>query len=362
MRANDHPRQAERLAALRYFNILDTPREARYDSIVELVAELCEAPVAVINLIDENRQWFKAEVGLGVRETPLETSLCSHVILQPGLTIINDTLADPRMCDNPLCLGASSLRFYAGALLQTDSGLPLGTLCVLDYKPRDLTATQKRTLTVLAQQVMTQIQLRREVQMSADLLQEVDHRVKNSLSLVNALLGLQSRQSSDPALKEALQTAQGRIASVAYLHDLLHRSTSALHVDVAELAQGIVGSLRAQSRPDIEIRSNLPGIQVSPRDGINIGIILNELATNALRHGFNEGRSGVIEIVGQTSDGRLWLSVVDNGVGLPPHFDLSSGTGVGMKLATSLTKLFATELRASRSPGGGASFRFDVPL
>ena len=95
-----HPRQHERLTALHSLGILDTPREPKYDEIVELVAEICEAPIAVINLIDEKRQWFKAEVGLGVRETPLETSLCSHVILNPGVTIIPDTLADGRMCDN----------------------------------------------------------------------------------------------------------------------------------------------------------------------------------------------------------------------------------------------------------------------
>lgn len=362
MRAEDHPRQNERLAALRHLNILDTPREARYDSIVELAAELCDAPIAVINLIDEKRQWFKAEVGLGVRETPIETSLCSHVILQPGLTIITDTLTDPRMCGNPLCLEPQNLRFYAGALLQTESGLPIGTLCVLDNKPRDLDERQKRVLVVLAEQVMTQIQLRREIQMSADLLQEVDHRVKNSLSLVNALLGLQSRQSNDEALKAALDAAQGRISSVGRLHDMLHRSSSALHVDIAGLADGIVASLRAQARPGIQIKSTLPPAQLSARDGVNIGIILNELATNALRHGFGQGRDGEIEISGWIDGNRLWLCVGDNGAGLLPEFDLTSGQGVGMKLATSLTTQFASELRYEAVPGGGAAFKFDVPL
>ncbi len=124
-----------------------------------LIAKLCDAPIAVINLIDQERQWFKAEVGLGVRETPLETSICSHVILTSGLTVITDTLDDPRMCDNPLCFSSPNLRFYAGVCLETDEGLPLGTLCVLDHKPRDLSELQKEVLAVLARQVMVQINL-----------------------------------------------------------------------------------------------------------------------------------------------------------------------------------------------------------
>ena len=116
MKAQYHPFEPARLAALRAYDVLDTPRESDFDDIVMLASRICEPPIAVINLIDETRQWFKAETGLGVRETPLDTSLCAHVILQEDFVEIPDTLADASMRDNPLCLADPGLRFYAGYL------------------------------------------------------------------------------------------------------------------------------------------------------------------------------------------------------------------------------------------------------
>jgi len=129
VKAELHFAETQRLAALRGYDILDTPREAEFDDIVEVVSAICETPISVINLIDAGRQWFKAEVGLGVRETPIDSSLCAHAILQPDLFVVPDTTKDARFCDNPLVTGEPRLRFYAGALLETPDGLPLGTIC-----------------------------------------------------------------------------------------------------------------------------------------------------------------------------------------------------------------------------------------
>ncbi len=152
---------AARLRALLRYDILDTPKEADYDDIAAMASEICEAPIAVVNLVADDRQWFKAEVGIGVRSTPLETSFCAHAILRPGLTIIPDTRQDTRFDCNPLVTADGGIRFYAGALLETPEGLPIGTVCVLDTRPRDLTPFQARTLSRLARQVMTQLELRR---------------------------------------------------------------------------------------------------------------------------------------------------------------------------------------------------------
>ncbi|MDT8333978.1 PAS domain S-box protein, partial [Roseomonas gilardii] len=154
--------EAERLAALDSYAILDTPPEQDFDDLVRLAAELLEAPMAAVNLIAESRQWFKAEVGLGVREMPLDDSICSRMLLQRGELIVPDLLEDPRFSCNPLVNAGSGLRFYAGELLQTPDGLPLGTLCVLDTKPRPegLTARQRFVLKTLARQVMSQLTLR----------------------------------------------------------------------------------------------------------------------------------------------------------------------------------------------------------
>ena len=155
--------EARRLAALRRYDILDTEREPQFDEIAALAAEICGTPIGVVNLIDEHRQFFKAEVGLGVRSTPLESSFCAKAILEEDFLHVPDATQDPRFDCNPLVTGEPGLRFYAGALLKTAEGLPIGTLCVLDTAPKTLNALQKRTLCVLAAQVVTLLELRLNV-------------------------------------------------------------------------------------------------------------------------------------------------------------------------------------------------------
>ena len=154
-------RETQRLAALTQYRILDTPRERSFDELAALAAGLCDTPIAAVNLVGEGRQFFKAEVGLGVRETPLESSFCAKALLEDDFLLVPDALDDPRFACNPLVLGEPHLRFYAGALLKTEDGLPIGTLCVLDHRPRELTDLQQGALRVLARQVMAQLDLRR---------------------------------------------------------------------------------------------------------------------------------------------------------------------------------------------------------
>ncbi len=157
--------EAERLQALHAYGVLDTAPEQVFDDMVQLAARICEAPIAVVNLIDADRQWFKAETGLGVRETPLETSFCAHALLQADGLVVPDATSDARFDGNPLVTAAGGLRFYAGRLLKSRDGLPLGTLCVLDTRarPEGLTPLQAETLDVLARQVMAQLELRRVI-------------------------------------------------------------------------------------------------------------------------------------------------------------------------------------------------------
>jgi PAS domain S-box-containing protein len=158
-------KEDDRLAALDQYAILDTPREPEFDDVVRLASDIFGAPISVVNLIAAGRQWFKAEVGIGADELPLDVSICAHAILQPGIFVVPDTTQDGRFACNPLVTGEPGLRFYAGALLETPEGLPLGTICVLDTKPRPdgITDRQRLTLEVLARQVMTQLELRRSV-------------------------------------------------------------------------------------------------------------------------------------------------------------------------------------------------------
>jgi len=155
-------KEADRLQAIASYDIVDTPREKDFDDIARVAAEMLKMPISVVTFIMSDRQWFKSAVGLGdMTETPRDVAICNQAILQPGGLVVPDTTQDPRFRDNPLVTGEPHLRFYAGALLETPEGLPLGTLCVLDYQPREFTPQQAFVLQTLARQVMAQLDLRR---------------------------------------------------------------------------------------------------------------------------------------------------------------------------------------------------------
>lgn len=152
--------ERNRVAALMRYDVLDSPREHSFDDIARLAADICEVPIAVVNFVGEGRQFFKAEIGLGVRETPLETSFCAKAILEEDFLLVPDATQDSRFDCNPLVTADDGLRFYAGAILKSRDGFPIGTLCVLDTRPRDLTELQQRALKVIARQIMDQLDLR----------------------------------------------------------------------------------------------------------------------------------------------------------------------------------------------------------
>src|SRR5438876_8483128 len=153
--------EVKRLKVLWQYDVLDTVPEEVFDDLTELAARICEAPIAMITLVDEDRQWFKAKLGVTVNETSRDISFCAHAIAQPELFIVPDATLDERFADNPLVTSEPKIRFYAGAPLITPDGHALGTLCVIDKIPRQLSADQKGALRVLARHVMTQLELRR---------------------------------------------------------------------------------------------------------------------------------------------------------------------------------------------------------
>ncbi|WP_375382454.1 ATP-binding protein [uncultured Sphingomonas sp.] len=170
-------RESRRLAALARYRVMDTARESGFDELAQLASELCGTPIAVVNLIETGRQWFKAEVGLGVDSTPLETSFCGSALLEEEFLLIPDATLDQRFACNPLVTTEPGLRFYAGALLKSPDGFPIGTLCVLDYQPRSLSEQQQRALRTLARQVMAQLELRLAVLEREEANAELERRV-----------------------------------------------------------------------------------------------------------------------------------------------------------------------------------------
>jgi len=152
--------ERRRVEALERYAIFDTPREEAFDEIVRLAAEICDVPIAVINFVGSDRQFFKAEVGLGVRETPIETSFCAHAVSEGDFLIVPDATKDARFAHFPQVADEHGIRFYAGAMLRTRDGVPVGSMCVLDKRPRKLSELQRRTLDVFARQIMHQLDLR----------------------------------------------------------------------------------------------------------------------------------------------------------------------------------------------------------
>jgi GAF domain-containing protein len=177
--------EKKRLQVLWQYDVLDTVPEEVFDDLTELAARICGAPIALITLVDENRQWFKSRVGLTVSETSRDISFCGHAILQSDLFIVPDATKDKRFADSRLVKSSPKIRFYAGAPLVTPDGHALGTLCVIDNVPRELSADQKTALRVLARHVMNQLELRRHSRELADA-HKLREQMRDDLEKANA--------------------------------------------------------------------------------------------------------------------------------------------------------------------------------
>ena len=240
-------REAERLAELHRYRILDTDPEQAYDDLLTIVAGICGTPMGAVTLIDGERQWLKARQGIDVAETSRDVAFCAHAILEPDkLMQVRDSHLDARFAGNPSAQGEAGIRFYAGAPLVTSSGNALGTLCVMDTKPRELTKEQSEALTRLARQVVSLMELRKAYSKLQHHLDERDwyenqlKRYHEELEQQNAelseqsrtdvLTGLPNRRAFNVALERAIESAvAGQRLHVAVI-DIDHfKSINDLH-------------------------------------------------------------------------------------------------------------------------------------
>jgi two-component sensor histidine kinase len=365
-------KEKDRLAALRSYRVLDTPPEPMFNDLVQLAARTCQAPIALISLIDERRQWFKAEVGLGMRETPLDRSICLTAMLLPGLTIVPDLTEDPRFARNPLVTGEPNLRFYAGAVLKTPDGVPLGALCVLDCVPRDLTEDQASTLQMLARQVMSQLELRRALaerderleasnqieRRQALLVRELHHRVKNTLANVQALVGATGRSTG--SFDEFYRSFSARITSLAKTHNLLTED----YWQTAPLREIALNELKpfAEGRQPRFMLIG-PPVELSADLAVPVGMALHELTTNAVRYGALSAQGGHVEVrwsVGETEGVRKlhleWREFGGPPVSEPKHQGFGS---------TLLQRVLPMQCKAEvevQYTREGLQFQMDAPL
>jgi GAF domain-containing protein len=155
--------ERRRLEVLWEYDILDTPPEQSLDDLTALACFICDAPIALISMVDEHRQWFKSRIGMDQTETARDISFCTHAIQQSKVMVVPDAWKDPRFLHNPLVVSRPKIRFYAGAPLVTPDGLALGTLCVIDHVPRDLSTKQIEALGTLARVVMSELHFRHQL-------------------------------------------------------------------------------------------------------------------------------------------------------------------------------------------------------
>jgi two-component sensor histidine kinase len=346
--------EAGRMAAVRRYEILDTPPDGSFDRVTALAARRFGAPISIISIVDHDRIWFKSHHGLDVKQIGRDPGLCASAILSSEAHVVLDASTDVRTLANPLVAGDFGLRFYAGVPLETSDGFNLGTLCVIDKAARPVEQAQIDDLKDLASLVVDQLELRlaaRQAVEKAELMgREIDHRVMNSLQFVSGLLTMQSRSTGAAEASAQLQEAATRVAAVARVHRNFYSSDTE-EVSCLIFLRRLCADLAQICGVEVEVtgdEGSVPTTSIQP-----IGLLVNELVTNAAKHGAGKVAVGY-KAYGTTRE----LSVCDEGKGLPEDFDPTASSGLGMKVANLLAKQLGGKLAVGENATGrGACFQ-----
>lgn len=286
-----------RLAALADYQIVDTPAEPNFDDIAQLAAQLCDAPISLVSLVETNRQWFKARVGLELEQTPIDQSVCKLGLQNKGLLIIPDLATDPRTAGNSLVNVADGIRFYAGAPLVAPRGEVLGMLCVIDREPRPegLTPEQQGMLATLARQVIAQLELRRAMLQRLEedverrqLNEMLSERLNQTLAMIH---GLASQTLRTVPSRGPVESFQSRLDALTEAHELLQRKRWAS----ADMATVVTNSL-SRHAPASRFAVSGPPVPLAPKGAITTAMLLHELGSNAEKYGALSVPGGTVTV------------------------------------------------------------------
>jgi signal transduction histidine kinase len=392
---------AERMATLGRLQILDTPAEPEFDDIVLLARELCHAPVALVSLVADDRQRFKARLGFPQCQTPLDQSVCKYAMTEDNVLVISDLQLDPRTASNTLVTEGPFIRFYAGAPLRGPTGVPLGSVCVIDTRPRPsgLTEAQKAGLLALARQVSALLEARRLLveerhRMEAELQHErhlaelrerfiavLGHDLRNPLAAIDAGLRIIERDPTSAraiSVMAMMKTSADRMAKlIENTLDFarsrlgggleLSRSTDA---PLKPVLEQVITELR-WSRPEARIETRIELTRPVPCDPDRIGQMFSNLLSNALTHG---NTTEPVVVTAETRESTFVLSVTNGGAPIPPSVledvfqpfsqgegNTSHGLGLGLYIASEIARAHGGTLSVT-STREQTCFTFQMPL
>lgn len=402
--------EAARVAALHDYAILDTPRESSFDDITRLATIACGTPMAAINLVDADRQWFKSEVGLGPQPFPIGSSICAHAILGADLFIVPDLHEDPRFVANPLVVSEPHLRFYAGAPLVTPDGHVLGMMCVLDHVPRELEPTQAEMLRSLSRLVMTQLELRRRVRRANQFLREmilatrqlqhtgedlqradiakdeilgmISHELRTPLMIIDGNVRIAEKTEVDVEGAAALAeigVASKRMSRLISNMMVLARDDHAATIQREPLvlrhsfAAALAEHARLFPRSPVALEAD-PDLPPVIGDETSIDQVLTNLLSNAGKYG---DPTEPITVKAVHRDGVVLVTVANGGEVLEPenierlfepffregaHHRNTPGIGLGLAVCRRLIVSQKGNIWATARPGGGLEVSFTLPV
>ena len=358
--------EAERVSELHSYSVLDTPPEAAFDDITKLAGYICQTPISLVSLVDKERMWFKSKIGLAASEIPRIDGFCSSAICQENLLIVPDATANPRLASQPLVIFQPKLRFYAGAPLTTPRGHRIGTLCVIDTIPRNLSQEQAEALQSLARTVIAQLELRRSV--------------RNSMESITGRL-IRAQDDERRRIARELHDSTGQVlAGLSMLLGQMQRESSAANLDKFEECKALIGSAAAEIRnlsyllhpplideiglasavaeyaEGFEKRSGLcVHVEVSKDFGrldgnreLALFRIIQESLGNIHRH--SGSAVATIKIFAREKD--VVLEIRDEGRGLPFRSAETGKFGVGMRSMQERLRPLGGNLQIETSTGG----------
>lgn len=398
-----------RVKALGAYNIMDTPPEQELDEVVELASKICGKPISLISLLDGHRQWFKAKVGLPINETPIDIAFCKHAIEGNDVFIVNDATKDARFAENPLVTGSPDIRFYAGTPLTTPEGQNIGTLCVIDNKPGDITSDQLDALRILGKQVINNLELKKALRIQQEYVAKIEeqraeleqllqfkdkvfaligHDLKGPIgSLAQVMSMFRTGILSTEEIVEVAQTMELQIRDTeSVLNNVLtwaKTNTNGFQPNKVEVS---ISGLMKEAIAQVSLEAVNKGIQVNidqlpekdryQLDEESVAIVLRNLLRNAVKF----CRKGDVVKLGVSvnSENQLQFYVKDTGVGFDDtiasrlfkeeeHVSTfgtakEKGTGIGLLICKNLIQRNGGTIWAEGKPNEGANFFFTLPI